>query len=172
MTRLAEELQGRAQPAGYISFLSALVHHDVIVDGLASIQVASLDRAGPWEVEEGPVEYHLLPPDLWFGHREELFESAMVPVAGPEKALIDWCWLAEELGLDPRLDEMDWNALDVTLLDQLAAETGVSYRRMLPPAGESQHDQERLRAEAVTRLRNEGGLSDGSGSRALLQAPR
>lgn len=153
MRRLADELWSRGQPVGYVSFLTALVHHGVILDGLIAVQVASLDRAGQWDVETMPVEYHLLPRDLWFGHRVEAFEGEQVPVATPEKALLDWCWLAEELGLDPRLDEMEWSAVDLGRLDRLAAETGVSYRRLLPPGGASKHDQARLRAEVVARLR-------------------
>jgi hypothetical protein len=74
-------------------------------------------------------------------------------VATPEKALLDWCWLAEEHGLDPRLDEMEWGALDLARLDRLAAETGVSYRRLIPAAGPSRHDQARQREEALARLR-------------------
>ncbi len=151
MRRLSEELWSRERAVGYVSFLSALVHHGVLVDGLASIQVASLDRAG--RCGAGPIEHILLPRDLWFGHRVLAFEGERVPVATPEKALLDWCWLAEELGLDPRLDEMDWSALDLVLLDRLADETGVSYRRLLPPADASKHPQARLRAEALDRLR-------------------
>ena len=153
MRRLSDELWNGGRPVGYVSFLSALVHHGVILDGLASVQVASLDRAGRWELGLTPVDYHLLPRDLWFGHRAELFEGEMVPVATPEKALVDWCWLAEELGLYPRLDEMEWNILDLGQLDRLADETGISYRGRLPPASSSRHDQARLRAEVVSRLR-------------------
>jgi hypothetical protein len=153
MSGLSDELLSRGQPAGYVSFLTALVHHGVIVEGLTSVHVASLDRAGQWYVGNTPVEFHLLPRDLWFGHRVEPFEGELVPVATPEKALLDWCWLAEDLGLDPRLDEMEWSALDLGRLDRLAAETGVSYRRLLPPRDASPHDQARLRAEVLARLR-------------------
>lgn len=153
MRRLSDELLSRGRPAGYVSFLTALVHHGVIVEGLTSVQVASLDRAGHWDVGATPVEFHLLPRDLWFGHRLEPFEGEPVPVATPEKALLDWCWLAEDRGLDPRLDEMEWDALDLGRLDGLAAETGVSYRRLLPPEDASKHDQARLRAEILARLR-------------------
>jgi len=82
-----------------------------------------------------------------------MFEGERVPVATPEKALLDWCWLAEETGLDPRLDEMEWDTLDVEELDRLATETGVLYRSMLPLGPASHHDQARLRAEAIARLR-------------------
>ena len=112
MRRLSDELWNLGQPVGYVSFLTALVHHGVIVEALTSVQVASLDRAGPGDVEATPVEHHLLPRDLWFGYRVESFEGESVPVATPEKALLDWCWLAEEQGLDPRLDEMEWSILD------------------------------------------------------------
>lgn len=153
MRRLSDELWNRGQPVGYVSFLTALVHHGVIVEGLTSVQVASLDRAGPGYVSATPVQHHLLPRDLWFGYRVESFEGDTIPVATPEKALLDWCWLAEEEGLDPRLEEMEWSILDRERLDQLAVDTGVSYRRLLPNEGASRHDQARLRAEAVSRLR-------------------
>ncbi len=153
MSRLRDELWNRGQPVGYVSFLTALVHHGVIVEGLTSVQVASLDRAGPGDVSASPVQHHLLPRDLWFGYRVESFEGESLPVATPEKALFDWCWLAEEQGLDPRLEEMEWSVLDRDRLDQLAVETGICYRRLLPPEGASQHDQARLRAEGVSRMR-------------------
>lgn len=153
MRRLSDELLSRGRPTGYVSFLTALVHHGVLVEGLTSVQIASLERAGPWEVGVTPVEFHLIPRDLWFGHRMESFEGEPVPVATPEKALLDWCWLAEEQGLDPRLDEMECCALDLGRLEALAAETGVSYRHLLPPKDLSRHDQARLRAETLARLR-------------------
>jgi hypothetical protein len=34
MSGLSDELLSRGQPAGYVSFLTALVHHGVIVEGL------------------------------------------------------------------------------------------------------------------------------------------
>ncbi len=153
MTRLSDELWNRGHAIGYVSFLSALVHHGVIVEGLTTVQVASLDRAGAGDVAATPVEHHLLPRDLWFGYRVESFEGESVPVATPEKALLDWCWLAEEQGLYPRLEEMEWSLLDRDRLDRLTDETGISYRHRLPPEGASRHDQARLRAEVVSRLR-------------------
>ena len=153
MRRLADELWSRGLPVGYVSFLSALVYRGVMVEGVTSVQVASLDRAGQVDVGVMPVEYHLLPRDLWFGYQEEVFEGERVPVAIPEKALLDWCWLAEERGLDPRLDEMEWSVLDLGRLDRLAAETGVCYRRSLPVGATSKHDQAQLRAEVLARLR-------------------
>ena len=37
MRRLADELWNRGQAVGYVSFLSALVHHGVIEEGLTSV---------------------------------------------------------------------------------------------------------------------------------------
>jgi len=149
---LRGELMPEGSPLGYVSFLTALIHHGVIVEGLTAIHVASLDRAGSWDVEGTPLEFHMLPRDLWFGYEVAEFEGERIPVATPEKALLDWCWLAEEQGLDPRLEEMEWAALDVARVDRLAAETGVSYRALLPVSGTSRHDQTRFRLEAVRLL--------------------
>ncbi len=153
MTRLASALCGAREPLGYVSFLSALVFHEVLIDGLAVIQVASLDRAGSELVAEGRIEYALLPRDLWFGWAEASFEGARVPVAGPEKALLDWCWLAEERGLALRLDEMDWDILDLAVLDRLSEETGLFPRTLLGQDRGSHHDQDLSRAGVLARLR-------------------
>lgn len=153
MSRWSDETWHEGRAVAYVSFLSALVHHGVLVEGVAAVQVASLDRGGETEVGGTPVSYHLLPRDLWFGHEAGTFEGRRVPVATPEKALLDWCWLAEERGLDPRLDEMEWSVLDLDVLDGLSASTGVDYRRALPRAGASKHDQDRLRGEGLAALR-------------------
>lgn len=153
MTSLFEELTIQGTPVGYVSFLSALVHHGAMLDCLAVIQVASLDRAGSWETQAGPVVYYLLPRDLWFGFYAGRFEGETVPVATPEKALLDWCWLAEELGVDPRLETVEWGVLDMPRLDLLATESGIDYRRLLPAPWSSHHDQDRQRAEDIGRLR-------------------
>jgi predicted transcriptional regulator of viral defense system len=111
---LAERLRGREEPLGYVSFLSALVHYGALVDSLAVIQVASPELAGRDDaVRPGPVDYVLVPRDLFYGYRWESFEGQTVPVASPEKALIDWVTWCELWGMTARLEEIEWDAFDL-----------------------------------------------------------
>jgi transcriptional regulator with XRE-family HTH domain len=134
-----------------VSFLSALVHHGALVDSLALIQVASPDRAGrDQSITPGPVLFLPIPRDLFFGWRVEPFEGTSAPVAGVEKALLDWVYWCEEHGLEARLDEIEWEVIDLDLLERLAREMGVEYRASLfglTAASDSSHDQDRLRAD-------------------------
>ena len=65
---LSERLRGRIQPAGYVSFLSALIHRGALVDSLSSIQVASPDAVGRDRcTNPGPVDFIPIPRDLFYG---------------------------------------------------------------------------------------------------------
>ncbi|MBI4574924.1 MAG: hypothetical protein HY722_01535 [Planctomycetes bacterium] len=134
-----------------MSFLSALIHHGALVDAMAVVQVASPERSGRMGgTSPGPVEFIPIPRDLHHGWRVEPFEGEVVPVAGVEKALVDWLWWAEERGLDPRLEEMEWDRFDLHALARLLAETGVTMGEGPPRTGEGPcHDQARARAEAL-----------------------
>jgi predicted transcriptional regulator of viral defense system len=153
MTPLSERLRGRLQPLGYVSYRSALVHHGVVIDSLAVVQVASVELGGRDDTTvPGPVRFILIARDLYFGYALEPFEGDVVPVASAEKALLDWIDWTEQTGVDPRLEEIEWQELDLGRLDQLAAATGIDYRlalRRVQGRGQAAHDQDRLRRERL-----------------------
>jgi len=145
-------VRGAPEPAGYVSYLSALIHHGVLVDALAVIQVASPDLAGRYRrVRPGPVEAFPIPRDLYFGWTTAWFEGEQVPLASPEKALVDWLLLCEERGTAPRLEALEWDALRPARLAEIARVCGLDLGRYLPatdgPA--SAHAQRRARIEAT-----------------------
>lgn len=149
---LAERLRGVREPAGYVSFRSALVHHGLLTDSLAVIQVASPELCGrDSRIVPGPVEFVPVPRALYFGWRSERFEGELVPLATPEKAVIDWLGWAEERGFDAHLEELEWDRVDKAALRRLAAECGVCLRAHLPRlrAARSVHEQERMRIQAL-----------------------
>jgi len=152
MIPLSDRLRGRRQPLGYVSYRSALVHHGVVVDSLAVVQVASVELAGRDDTTTpGPVRFVLIARDLYFGYLVQPFEGDVVPVASPEKALLDWIDWTEQIGIDPRLEEIEWQQLDLERLDRLAAETGIDYRLALQPlrGQRGSHDQDRLRRDRL-----------------------
>ncbi|MBI4614483.1 MAG: hypothetical protein HY720_12800, partial [Planctomycetes bacterium] len=72
--------------------------------------------------------------------------------ASPEKALVDWLHLVEEECLDPRLEEIEWDALDLGRLEALCREAGVEPEPLLGQSRrllETSHVQWRLRWEGA-----------------------
>jgi len=99
----------------YISFLSALNHHGIIDQLPRDIEVASLDRARSIETGGATYAIHHLPPHLFAGWTE----TARGPVATPEKAIFDVCYVAAaHTGRQRRIPELelptdfDWSRCD------------------------------------------------------------
>lgn len=93
----------RPYPA-YVSFLSALNLAGAIDQHPKSISVASLDRARTIETAVGTFAIHHLPPALFGGWEE----TSRGPIATPEKAIFDLCYVAAaRSGKPPRLPELD-----------------------------------------------------------------
>ncbi len=155
LTPLSQRLRGRVQPSGYVSFRSALIHHGIVIDSLAVIQVATVEWAGRDDTTApGPVHYLPLPRDLFFGYALCPFEGDVVPVASAEKALLDWIEWTEQMAVDPQLDEIEWDGIDRHELDRLAAETGVQYQPALIHLRGMEaavHDQDRMRRARLPR---------------------
>ncbi len=93
----------RPHPA-YVSFLTALNLAGIIDQRPRTISVASLDRARTIETTVGSYAIHHLPAAL-FGGWEETRNG---PVATPEKAIFDICYVAAaHRGKPRRLPELD-----------------------------------------------------------------
>jgi predicted transcriptional regulator of viral defense system len=93
----------RPYPA-YVSFLTALNIAGAIDQRPRVISVASLDRARTIETSVGTFAVHHLPPALFGGWEE----TSLGPIATPEKAVFDLCYVtAVTSGKPPRLPELD-----------------------------------------------------------------
>jgi predicted transcriptional regulator of viral defense system len=103
----------------YVSFFSALSHHEMIEQIPRRISVASLDRARRVQTTIGTYEIHHLTPDLFAGY-EGSEEAGYLAI--PEKALFDAVYVRAvaggkaffpELSLPSDLDEAklrEWTA--------------------------------------------------------------
>lgn len=93
----------RPDPA-YVSFASALEHHGIIDQLPREISVASLGRARRIVTSLGTYAVHRLAPELFGGWQE----TARGPVATPEKAVFDICYVgAVSAGRPPRIPELE-----------------------------------------------------------------
>lgn len=87
--QLAAEIT-RPYPA-YVSFESALSAHGMIDQLPREIALASLSRSKRVRTPDATYAVHHLPPELFGGYEEE----RGFPLATPEKALFDWCYVSE-----------------------------------------------------------------------------
>ncbi len=93
----------RPYPA-YVSFMSALNLAGAIDQLPRVVSVASLDRARTIETSVGTFAVHHLPPALFGGWEE----TPRGPIATPNKAIFDLCYVAAaRSGRPPRLPELD-----------------------------------------------------------------
>jgi len=95
----------------YVSCLSALDHHGIIDQVPRDIEVASLDRARRIATSGATYSIHHLPPPLFTGWTATI----RGPIATPEKAIFDLCYLAAARSGRPRRvpeldlpDDFDW----------------------------------------------------------------
>ena len=75
----------------YISLQTALYHHGMISQVPAVTYAVSLARTKRYETPAGTFSIHHVDPAFFFGF--DLDDSGMVKIAGPEKALVDLCYL-------------------------------------------------------------------------------
>lgn len=103
--QLAAEIT-RPYPA-YVSFESALSAHGMIDQLPREIALASLSRSKRVRTPAATYAVHHLPPELFGGYEEE----RGFPLATPEKALFDWCYISEASGRSGRrLPELELSA--------------------------------------------------------------
>ena len=88
----------------YVSFVSALDHHGIIDQLPRDIFVASLDRARQVPTSVGTYVVHHLPPPLFDGWTL----TPRGPIATPEKAIFDICYIsAAHAGVPRHIPELD-----------------------------------------------------------------
>lgn len=87
----------------YVSFESALSAHGMIDQLPREIGVASLGRPRKVETSAAVFAIHRLPPRLFGGFSDE----HGFPLATPEKALFDWCYVTRARGAARLLPELE-----------------------------------------------------------------
>jgi hypothetical protein len=110
-------------PAGYVSFDTALSAHGVLDDLVHVVRVATAGADRRVVVPGvGLVEWVHLPDDLLYGDAPGTeLDFPGLRVAEPEKALCDLLWLCESRGFAPPLHSVRLELLDRSRLDAYAA---------------------------------------------------
>ncbi len=120
LERIAQEYNGPV----YVTYLDALGRHGLITDVPDALQCATLGDSTMLETPHGTIEFYNLPEDFFFGYHKK---GNLLPIAEPEKSLIDALMLSEQEGIIPAwLENLDWRGLDLKKLNQYAERMGIS----------------------------------------------
>ena len=105
----------------YISMFSALFLHDVISQIPFSIQVVTTRKRKNKIItfNDTKIEFFKIKKELFFGFEYIWHENYQIPVAKPEKAIIDILYF----GLDIQGFEIDFDEIDCNILKDYAFET-------------------------------------------------
>lgn len=117
----------------YVSLESALNLHGLLVQTPQVVTSVTTGRPAHLEVESRGFIYRHLHSRLWFGFER----NGTFLVATPEKAFLDWLYLASRSERPEILDDLKWKRLNFNRLDEWAALIPSplfqrAYRRWLP----------------------------------------
>lgn len=120
LEHIAKEYNGPV----YVTYLDALGRYGLITDVPDALQCATLGDSTVLETPHGTIEFYNLPEDFFFGY---CASGDGLPIAEPEKAVIDALVLSEQEGLALAwLENLDWKSLDHEKLKKYAELMGIT----------------------------------------------
>jgi predicted transcriptional regulator of viral defense system len=122
-----EEAASALYPPAYISLESALFMHGVLDQAPHVLTCATLNKTKRFRTKLGEIFYAHLKPDLFFGYHNQQH----VALAEPEKAALDFVYLQKQNGIEPALDEWNWEHLELKRLRKMSVKYPKSVRRSL-----------------------------------------
>lgn len=119
-------------PPSYVSLESALFTHSVVEQAPYGVTCISTNKTKSFQTDLGLVHYSHIKKELFWGYE---FTDG-IPLAWPEKAALDFVYIMRQNGLDPSLDEWNWQYLDIKKVFSLAASypkvVHIHFRRFVP----------------------------------------
>ncbi|MCK4297015.1 MAG: type IV toxin-antitoxin system AbiEi family antitoxin domain-containing protein [Candidatus Marinimicrobia bacterium] len=110
-----EEVAGILYPPSYISLESALFLHGILDQIPHLVTCVSLNKTKTFHTTIGEIAYFHIKKDLYFGYQIK----DGVPIALPEKAALDFIYHQRQNGLEPILDEWNWDNLNLNKINYL-----------------------------------------------------
>jgi len=122
-----EEVAAVLYPPAYISLESALFMHGVMDQAPHLLTCVSPNKTRIFRTDLGEIAYYHIKKELFFG-----FEMRdQIALAWPEKAALDYIYLQRQNGIEPSLNEWNWENLDRNKLRQLATNYPQTVRKNL-----------------------------------------
>ncbi len=104
-----EEVAGILYPPSYISLESALFLHGILERTPHLVTCVTLNKTKTFRTALGEIAYFHIKSELFFGYQI----NDRLPIACPEKAALDFIYLQRQNGLEPSLDEWNWENLNL-----------------------------------------------------------
>ena len=122
-----EEVAAVLYPLAYVSLESALFMPGVMDQTAHLLTCVFTNKTRVFGADLGEIAYFHLKKELFFGY--EMRDRAVL--AWPEKAALDYIYLQRQNGIEPSLDEWNWENLDKNKLRQLARSYPGTVRKNL-----------------------------------------
>jgi predicted transcriptional regulator of viral defense system len=97
----------------YVSLESALSWHGFIPEGVFQVTSCTTLRTNAFNTPIGDFVYRHLKPSLYFGYHLVEWDNHRYAIAEPEKTLIDYLYLHNEVKKRKDIEALRWNALEI-----------------------------------------------------------
>jgi len=97
----------------YVSLESALSIYGFIPEGVFQITSCSTLKTNSFETPIGHFSYRNLKPALFFGYHLQQWDVHHYAIAGPEKTVIDYLYLHNEIESASEFESLRWNAVEM-----------------------------------------------------------
>lgn len=97
----------------YVSLESALSRYGFIPEGVFQITSCTTLKTNSFNTPVGNFSYRHLKPSLFFGYQLEEWNDHRYAMAGPEKTLIDYLYLHNEVKDIDNIEALRWNAAKI-----------------------------------------------------------
>lgn len=91
------EIANRIYPPSYVSFEMALAYYGIIPESIYGVTSASTRKTIRFKTVLGEFSYRTISPKLYFGFDYLPVSAKFCKIASPEKALLDYMYLHDEL---------------------------------------------------------------------------
>jgi len=108
----SRDLVNTLRPRSYISLESALVDRGVITQNPSILTCVTPAYPQTFQSNSGIIVYRKISSGLYWGFEEKTTRYSKYLIAEPEKALLDWVYLARQEGLPTPLDEVNLQFLN------------------------------------------------------------
>lgn len=98
----------------YVSLESALSVYGFIPEGVFQITSCTTLKTNKFETPIGNFSYRNLKPALFFGYHLQQWNDHHYAIAGPEKTMIDYLYLHNEIQSPAEFESLRWNATEIS----------------------------------------------------------
>jgi len=109
----------------YVSLESALSRYGFIPEGVFQVTSCTTLKTNSFNTPVGNFSYRHLKPSLFFGYQLEEWNDHRYAMADPEKTLIDYLYLHNEVKDTAEIEALRWNAAEIN--NRISMKTLTNY---------------------------------------------